>query len=71
MLLVFVFNRIGRIYDETPFVVEWFVKHDIEVWSVVKREQRIEGHVDKLTNFIRFWQAFGEGKKLLHALAPG
>ena len=33
ILLVFMFDRIGRIDDETPFVVEWFVKHDIEVWS--------------------------------------
>lgn len=27
VLLVFMFDRIGRIDDETPFVVEWFVKH--------------------------------------------
>ena len=33
ILLVFMFDRIGRIDDETPFVVEWFVKHGIEVWS--------------------------------------
>lgn len=63
VLLVFMFDRIGRIYDETPFVVEWFVKHDIEVWSVVEGEQRFESHVDKLTNYIRFWQAFGESEK--------
>ena len=25
ILLVFMFDRIGRIADETPFVVEWFV----------------------------------------------
>ena len=28
VLLVFMFDRIGRIDDETPFVVEWFVKHE-------------------------------------------
>ena len=33
ILLVFMFDRIGRIADETPFVVEWFVKNGIEVWS--------------------------------------
>ncbi len=27
ILLVFMFDRIGRIADETPFVVEWFVKN--------------------------------------------
>ncbi|MDL2236142.1 recombinase family protein [Christensenellaceae bacterium OttesenSCG-928-L17] len=63
VLLVFMFDRIGRIDDETPFVVEWFVKHGIEVWSVKEGEQRFDNHVDKLTNYIRFWQASGESEK--------
>ncbi len=63
ILLVFMFDRIGRIYDETPFVVEWFVKHGINVWSVQEGEQRFESHVDKLINYIRFWQASGESEK--------
>jgi len=63
ILLVFMFDRIGRIDDETPFVVEWFVKHGIEVWSVNEGEQKIEQHVDKLMNYIRFWQAAGESEK--------
>ena len=63
VLLVFMFDRIGRIDDETPFVVEWFVKHGIEVWSVSEGEQKIEQHVDKLMNYIRFWQAAGESEK--------
>ena len=45
VLLVFMFDRIGRIDDETPFVVEWFVKHGIEVWSVREGEQRFDNHV--------------------------
>jgi hypothetical protein len=57
------FDRIGRIDDETPFVVEWFVKHGVEVWSVTEGEQKIEQHVDKLMNYIRFWQAAGESEK--------
>ena len=33
MRVVFMFDRIGRIDDETPFIVEWFVKKaGIEVW---------------------------------------
>ena len=28
VLLVFMFDRIGRIDDETPFIVEWFAKHN-------------------------------------------
>ena len=63
VLLVFMFDRLGRIDDETPFVLEWFVKHGIEVWSVKEGEQRFEQHVDKLTNYIRFWQAAGESEK--------
>lgn len=31
ILLVFMFDRLGRRDDETPFVVEWFVKQNIEV----------------------------------------
>lgn len=63
VLLVYMFDRIGRIDDETPFVVEWFVQHGIEVWSVQEGEQRFDSHVDKLMNYIRFWQASGESAK--------
>ena len=38
ILLVFMFDRLGRKSDETPFVVEWFVKHGIRVWSVNEGE---------------------------------
>ena len=63
ILLVFMFDRIGRIADETPFVVEWFVKTGIRVWSTQEGEQRFDNHTDKLTNYIRFWQADGESEK--------
>ena len=38
VLLVFMFDRIGRIDSETPFVVEWLVAQGIEVWSTQDRE---------------------------------
>lgn len=63
VLLVFMFDRLGRKEDEMPFVVEWFVKQGIEVWSTQEGEQRFENHVDKLMNYIRFWQASGESIK--------
>ena len=63
ILLVFMFDRIGRIADETPFVVEWFVKNGVEVWSTQEGEQRFDNHTDKLLNYIRFWQADGESEK--------
>lgn len=64
VLLVFMFDRIGRREDETPFVVEWLVKHGIEIWSVCEGEQRFDNHVDKLTNYIRYWQAAGESERI-------
>lgn len=63
VLLVFMFDRLGRKDDETPFVVEWFVKNGIEVWSATEGEQRFDTHVDKLMNYIRYWQASGESIK--------
>ena len=63
ILLVYMFDRLGRRDDETPFIVEWFVKNDIEVWSAVEGQQRFDNHVDKLLNYIRYWQASGESIK--------
>lgn len=63
ILLVFMFDRIGRRDNETPFVVQWFVENGIEVWSTKEGEQRFDSHVDKLLNYIRFWQASGESEK--------
>ncbi|MFI3327337.1 MAG: recombinase family protein [Clostridia bacterium] len=63
ILLVFMFDRLGRKADETPFVVEWFSKHNIKIWSVQEGEQKFESHTDHLMNYIRFWQADGESQK--------
>ena len=63
VLLVFMFDRLGRREDETPFLVQWFVKQGIEVWSTREGEQRFDNHVDKLLNYIRYWQASGESEK--------
>lgn len=63
VLLVFMFDRLGRKEDETPFVVEWFAQNGIEVWSTVEGQQRFDSHVDKLMNYIRYWQASGESLK--------
>lgn len=63
IFLVFMFDRIGRIADETPFVVEWLINAGIRVWSPQEGEQKIESHTDRLTNYIRFWQADGESQK--------
>ena len=63
IFLVFMFDRIGRIAEETPFGVEWFAKNGIDFWSTQEDEQRFDNHTDKFTNYIRFWQADGESEK--------
>jgi len=63
VLLVYMFDRIGRIDIETPFVVEWFIKQGIQVWSTQEGQQKLEDQTDKLMNYIRFWQANGESQK--------
>lgn len=63
ILLVFMFDRLGRREDETPFVVEWFVQQGIEVWSTKEGQQKFDNRVDKLLNYIRYWQAGGESEK--------
>ena len=63
ILLVFMFDRLGRKEDETPFVVEWFNKQGVETWSTQEGQQKFDNHIDKLMNYIRFWQASGESEK--------
>lgn len=63
ILLVYMFDRIGRIDDETPFVVEWFIKHGIEVWSTQEGQQKLENQGDKIVNYVRFLQANTESEK--------
>jgi len=63
VLLCFMFDRLGRKEDETPFVLKWFSKQGVELRSVKEGQQKFEDHGDDLMNFIRFWQAGGESKK--------
>lgn len=63
VLLVFMFDRLGRLQNETPFVVEWFNQQGVEVWSTQEGQQRFENEADYLINFMRFWQANGESRK--------
>lgn len=51
------FDRLGRCDDETPFVVEWFAKQGIEVWSTQEGDQRFEKQTGKLLNYIQYWKA--------------
>ena len=64
VLLVFMFDRIGRREEETPFVVEWLINEGIEVWSVNEGQRKIENRTDKLINYFTYWQASGESEKI-------
>ena len=37
ILLVFMYDRLGRNLNETPFIAEWFTKKGIHVWSVYEQ----------------------------------
>lgn len=63
VLLVYMFDRLGRIESETPFVVKWFAEHNVEIWSVNEGQQKFDSHSDNLINYIRYWQAEGESQK--------
>ena len=63
VLLVFMFDRLGRKQDETPFIVEWFNSMGVEVWSTKEGQQRFESEADYLINYMRYWQAGGESRK--------
>lgn len=63
ILLVFMFDRLGRRDSETPFFVEDLAMCGIQIWSVKEGQQRFESHTDKLINYIRYWQASGESLK--------
>ena len=64
ILLVFMFDRLGRRDSETPFWVEELSILGIEIWSVIEGQQRFDSHADRLINYIRYWQAYGESLKI-------
>ncbi|MEH7157529.1 recombinase family protein [Neobacillus drentensis] len=63
VLLVFMFDRLGRRDDETPFVINFLIENEVEVWSVNEGQRKMEQHVDKLINYISSWQSSGESLK--------
>lgn len=63
VLLVFMFDRLGRREDEIPFMIKFLIENDVEVWSVNEGQRKIESHNDVLMNFISFWQSSGESLK--------
>lgn len=63
ILLVYMSDRLGRREDDTPFFVADLNRLGIEVWSVKEGQLKTQEHIDKLLNYIRFWNAEGESLK--------
>lgn len=62
VLLTYMSDRIGR-QEEYSFYVATLNQLGIEVWTIKDGQLRTEEHIDKLLNYIRFWQNEGESKK--------
>ncbi|MED1203110.1 recombinase family protein [Heyndrickxia acidicola] len=63
ILLVFMFDRLGRREDETPLVVSFLNENNVEVWSVQEGKRKIDTHSDKLLNYLSFWLSDNESHK--------
>ncbi|MBS4031026.1 MAG: recombinase family protein [Clostridiales bacterium] len=63
VLLVYMFDRLGRKDNETPFIVQYFDSLGVEIWSTLEGQQKFENYADTVMNYIRFWQANSESKK--------
>ena len=62
ILLTYMSDRIGR-QEEYSFYVAELNRMGIEVWTIKDGQLKTEEHIDKLLNYIRFWQNEGESKK--------
>lgn len=62
ILLTYMSDRIGR-QEEYSFYVAALNQLGIEVWTIKDGQLKTGEHIDKLLNYIRFWQNEGESKK--------
>jgi DNA invertase Pin-like site-specific DNA recombinase len=62
ILLAYMSDRIGR-QEEYSFYVAELNRLGIEVWTIKDGQLKTEEHIDKLLNYIRFWQNEGESRK--------
>lgn len=62
VLLAYMSDRIGR-QEEYSTYVATLNNLGIEVWTIKDGQLKTEEHIDKLLNYIRFWQNEGESKK--------
>ncbi len=62
VLLAYMSDRIGRKEEYSTYVAT-LNSLGVEVWTIKDGQLKTEEHIDKLLNFIRFWQNEGESRK--------
>lgn len=62
VLLTYMSDRIGRQEEYSTYVAA-LNQLGIEVWTIKDGQLKTQEHVDKLLNYIRFWQNAGESEK--------
>lgn len=62
VLLTYMSDRIGRREEYSTYVAA-LNEAGVEVWTIKDGQLKTEEHIDKLINFLRFWQNEGESKK--------
>ena len=71
ILAVFAHDRIGRNKDEIPPQISYLIRLcGVEIWSATEGEIQAKTHTDDLINFIHFWKAEGESKKISERVTP-
>lgn len=71
ILLVFMFDRIGRRTYETPLVVKYLIDCGIEVWSAKEGQRKMETNIDELMCIIDSWVANNESRKTSVRISAG
>ena len=54
ILLVFMFDRLGNSSFEIPFILEWFTKKGIHVWSACEGENRSDLSTERMLSYMLF-----------------
>ncbi len=62
VLLAYMSDRIGRKEEYSTYVAA-LNRLGVEVWTIKDGQLKTEEHIDRLLNFIRFWQNEGESRK--------
>ena len=63
ILLVFMFDRIGRRGIETTYFAKLLSETGIKLWSTVEGQQSFDSDMDEIISALRFTQAKAESKK--------